>query len=380
MNEPINHHYVPQVYLKGFDAGSGLVVYDTTERTLEALKRQVDNPRVERSVKHLASELDYYTKETKSGPDYSFEKKLGRLENLYRPIMKAVRSRQPLSDETLAYLALLAAVQCGRVSRMSLVEPMERVREIAAGHYRQHREHLTDDELAQETDRMVRDQILDIEVPSPRNIALDAVPKIIDFMFNMFQYMFKSVVYSEAHNFVTSDSPVVFIDPAQFPEPQWAFFRLSPFMEVTFPLSRRACLVMAWHPMLPRFLADEAMVATINARTANYSRKHVFATNTGLQADRETNGRDFFSMACWIGMPLSATLIRDGPSTESENARYQACLAKLGVPLELAQEQTRLLQPRFEEAARYYMDLQARASASPDWDGEPRGMRDGSPD
>lgn len=151
--------------------------------------------------------------------------------------------------------------------------------------------------------------------------------------------MFKSVVYSEAHDFVTSDAPVVFIDPAQFPGPHWHFFRLSPFMEVTFPLNRRACLVMAWHPMQPQFRADEAMVAIINDRTANYARRDVFALNTDEQVDRERNGRDFFNMFRWIGVPLALTLAREGPTTEQEDARYQMSLAKLGVPVAMAQEE-----------------------------------------
>jgi len=360
MSDALNHHYVPQVYLKGFDAGQGLIVYDTTVRTLADLKRQVRSPRIETRVKHLAAELDYYTRETKDGPDYSFEQMLGRFENLYRPLMKAVRSGEPLSDEQLGYLALLAALQSARVNRMSLVEPMEQVRNHAAALYRQHRPELTDEQIVEETDRMVREQLMKTDVPSPRNIALGAVPQMMTFMFDMFRYMFKSIVYSDAHDFVTSDAPVVFVDPAQYPEPRRKFFRLSPSMEVTFPLSRRACLVMAWHPMQPQVRAEEAMVATINSRTANYSRKYVFATNTGAQIDRERNGRDFYTSVMWIGMPLTATITREGPTTEEEDASYQRSLAKLGIPLEMAQEEMKILQPRFEEATRRYMELQAR--------------------
>jgi hypothetical protein len=285
---------------------------------------------------------------------------LGRFENLYRPLMKAVRSGQPLSYEHLGYLALFAALQSARVNRMSLVEPMKKIREQAAMLFRHHRPELTEDQIVEETDRVFREQVANTDVPSPRNIALDAVPQMMTFTFEMFQYMFKSIVYSDAHDFVTSDSPVVFVDPAQYPEPQWKFFRLSPYMEVTFPLSRRACLFMAWHPLQPQFWADEAVVATINARTAQYSRKHVFATNTGADADRERNGRDFSSMAIWIGIPLSAVLVREGPTTAEENASYQRSLAKLGVPLEMAQEEMKTLTPRFERAGEFYSNLQER--------------------
>jgi predicted RNase H-like nuclease (RuvC/YqgF family) len=62
----------------------------------------------------------------------------------------------------------------------------------------------------------------------------------------------------------------------------------------------------------------------------------------------------------WIGMPLTATITREGPTTEEEDASYQRSLAKLGIPLEMAQEEMKILQPRFEEATRRYMELQAR--------------------
>jgi hypothetical protein len=112
--------------------------------------------------------------------------------------------------------------------------------------------------------------------------------------------------------------------------------------------------------MQPEFRADEAMVATINGRTANYARKHVFAPNTGAQVDRERNGRDFYNMTTWIGAPLTPALMREGPSTEEEGSRYQHSLAKLGVPLEMAPEEMKKLQPRYREASQYYVDLQAQ--------------------
>lgn len=134
------HHSVPQVYLKGFDRGKGIIVYDISKRPdLDDLIRQVKNPRVETDVKNLAAEIDYYTRETSEGPDYSFEQMLSRIENFYRPTMKAIRSGNPLSDEHLATLAMLASAQDARVNRLSLVEPMEKMRRQVGMLYRQHR-------------------------------------------------------------------------------------------------------------------------------------------------------------------------------------------------------------------------------------------------
>jgi hypothetical protein len=360
---PLNHHKVPQVYLKGFDSGRGVIVYDVSKRPdIADLVRQVDNPWIETSVKKLASEVDYYTRETANGPDYSFEEMLSRLENHYKPTMKAVRSGAPLSGEELGMLALLAAVQDARVNRMSLVKPMTEVREHAKLLYHHHRPEMSEEEIASETDVVVRRDLIDTDVPSPKNIALAAVPEMMTFSFNVFRYMFKCVVRSDAHDFVTSDSPVVWLDPAQFPQPYWTFFRLSGYMEVTFPLSRRYCLVMAWHPMPARFDADEAMVGTINARTATYARQHVFVANTGDIKDRHLNGRDFTNMQDWMGMPLTAALIDESTKlSETDAASYQLCLQKLAVTWEEARKENLRLAPRFTGRAEFYIKMQSAA-------------------
>jgi len=87
---------------------------------------------------------------------------------------------------------------------------MEEIREHAAALYRQYRPELTEEQIVEETDRMTREQLMNSDVPSPKNIALEAVPLMMNFQFDMFRYMFKSIVYSDAHDFVTSDAPVVF--------------------------------------------------------------------------------------------------------------------------------------------------------------------------
>jgi hypothetical protein len=363
-SNPLNHHKLPQTYLKGFDFGRGIIVYDVSKPPDVAdLVRQVKNPMVQTSVKNLAAEIDYYTRETPNGPDYSFEEMLSRFENRYRPMMKAVRSDAPLSNDQLGMLALLAAVQDARVNRMSLVKPMTEVRQHAKDLYQQHRPELTNEEIAAETDAMIRRDLIDTEFPTPLNVALAAVPEMMTFSFNVFRYMFKSILKSEAQDFVTSDAPVVWLDPAQFPEPHWKFYRLSGFMEVTFPLNRRYCLVMAWHPMEPRFVADEAMVGTVNARTATYARQHVFATNTGDVKDRHINGRDFTNMQQWMGMPLTAALVDEGAQlSETDAANYQRCLQKLGIEWSAARDENRILAPRFVECANFYLKKQSAAA------------------
>ena len=356
-----SHHKVPQVYLKGFDFGRGIIVYDFSKGVdLDDLVRQVENPTIETNVKKLAAEINYYTRETAGGPDFSFEEMLARFENQYRPTMKMIRSGAPLSDKQLGMLGLLAAVQDARVNRMSFVKPMSEIRDHAKALYEQHRPGMTEDEITSETDAMFRREMVDMEIPSPRNIALAAVPQMMTFSFTMFRYMHKCILESGAQDFVTSDAPVVWVDPAQFPQPQWKFYRLSGFMEVTFPLSRRYCLLMAWHPMVGRFAADEAMVGTINARTSTYARQRVFATNRDDIHQRHTNGRDFTTLRRWVGMPISSALLDEKATLSADDAaRYQLCLRDLGIEWDEARAENAELVPRFEQAAQFFLDLQA---------------------
>lgn len=356
-----SHHKVPQVYLKGFVSGRGIIVYDMSKRPdLADLVRQVENPNIETNLKKIAAEIDFYTRETSDGPDYSFEEILSRFENHYRPTMKAVRSDGTLSDEQLGMLALLAAVQDARVNRMSLVGPMTELRGHARILYKQHRSEMTEDEIVSATDAMIRRDLIDTEIPSPHNVALAALPDMMTFSFELFRCMYKCIVKSDAQDFVTSDAPVVWVDPAQYPEPRWKFYRLSGFMEVTFPLSRRYCLIMAWHPMMNRFDGDEAMVGTINARTSTYARQNVFATNTDDIRDRHTNARDFTTLQQWIGMPITSALLdEEATLSERDAARYQICLKKLGIAWEEARAENERLAPRFNEAAQRFLDVQA---------------------
>lgn len=363
-SQPLNHHTVPQVYLKGFDSGRGIIVYDMSKRPdLADLVRQVENPTIETSVKKLASEIDYYTRETPNGPDYSFEEMLSKFENQYKPTMKAVRSGLTLTPDQLCILALLAAVQDARVNRMSLVQPMTEVREHARLLYEHHRPEMNDDEIETATDEMVRRDLLDTEMPSPKNVALAAVPDMMTFSFDVFRYMHKCVVKSEAQDFVTSDAPVVWVDPSQYPEPRWKFFRLSGFMEVTFPLSRRYCLVMGWTPLQQRAVGDEALVGTINARTSTYSRRHIFANNTADINDRHTNGRDFTNLQIWNGMPITIALADESKALSEEDAvQYQRCLQKLGIDWRTARAENELLASRYQEAGDYFLKLQEEQS------------------
>lgn len=340
----VNHHFVPRTYLEQFDKGLGIIVYDTSLRSLEDLMLQVYDPRVETNVADLASELEYYTLDTNRGPDDSVERMMWPFENDFSQIKKALRKPDPLPEAQMDVLGRFAAVQYARVNRMALVESTERLRAQAAAMIRRGTvQEMTDEQAVEKLDAM-----LGGEIPStPKNVSLGALPLMIDFNADLFARMFKSVIISGAHEFVTSDAPVVFVDPKRSLESRRPFPWLRRSAEFTFPLSRRACLVLAWRPLRPRLHVDKTTVSLVNARTANWSRKHVFARNTGHLADRVQNASDFHDLAPMMGTSLADALVRDEPETEEGRTRYDRAIDALGIPPEVARGQVEVLSERF---------------------------------
>lgn len=218
MSDPIYQHIVPQVYLKQF-ARDALVVYDRTRD----INEQVANPTVGQ-VADLAAEMHFYTMFRKDGPDYSMEHTLNRIENEYKPLQKPLRSRQPLSKDQFLTLALLASTQEARSAgnRLVFAEPLRQIREEIVSSHRENDPTLSDAELNKRADEIIRRDIVgDTDVLlTPANISLLGMPTSMQFNFDLLRHMYKTVVYRKAQDFLTSDAPVVWVDPAQYPARQ----------------------------------------------------------------------------------------------------------------------------------------------------------------
>lgn len=114
--------------------------------------------------------------------------------------------------------------------------------------------------------------------------------------------------------------------------------------------------MMAWHPMAPVTTADETMVAAINARTAQYSDRHIFAPNRNSESERGRHARDMLNGRELIGLPLSMMLdgveVDIGDAARIEAAEtYQRCLKILGIDWNWAREQNLVLVERFKKVA-----------------------------
>jgi uncharacterized protein DUF4238 len=353
MTEPELQHIVPQVYLKQF-AREGLVVYDKTRD----INEQVADPTVG-EVESLAAEPHFYTLFREDGPDYSMERTLSRIENYYKALQKPLRSRKPLSADQFLTLSLLAAVQDARSAgtRSVFVEPMRQIRDEIVSSHCAADSSLSEEELHSRADEIIRrDVVGDSDMLlTPENISLQGMPTSMRFNFDLLRHMYKTIVYTKAQDFLTSDAPVAWVDPAQYPRDKFGpFYRWAGFTEVTYPLSRECCLLMAWHPMAPVTTASEVLVGAINARTAQYADRHIFAPNRNNESERRGHARDMLGRGKCIGLPLS--MILDGVEVDLRDAVrqelaevYQRCLKGLGIDWDWARTENLKLAERFKK-------------------------------
>jgi hypothetical protein len=124
-------------------------------------------------------------------------------------------------------------------------------------------------------------------VPDPMNLALTAVPIAMKANFEICRRLNKMILRSGS-DFFTSDHPVVWFDPENCsPSGGLCPNQLSLSAEVTLPLTRRHCLVMAYLPFSDSIVdADQECVDVINARTALNALRETYAPPVVGQADK----------------------------------------------------------------------------------------------
>jgi hypothetical protein len=256
------HHTVPRGYLVGFADKEGVVVVDRRRPPEEQLRAQVRT-----RIVNVSTRPDQYSVRRATGLDNGPERAFGLMENPLFRLRKALRSG-PLRDENLRDWVLLAGAQHFRGrNRTLMAEPfrqmLDQVRAEAIAH------DLDPDEAEF---AFVRGRIHDGDVAhDPENLALLAGLKVIQTALDWFNKMYKCVLTSTAGDFVTSDEPVVVLDPiamANGDRQALKHIPQSPDCEVTYPLDRRHCLVMSYRRVVSEAYADDEVVETINSRTA----------------------------------------------------------------------------------------------------------------
>jgi hypothetical protein len=268
-------HTVPRVYLKGFASKHGLVVVDKSA----SLAGQVSAQKLT-SVEKVSTQTDFYVLQRSSGPDETYEQTFQRIEGRIRNFMKHLKTGKLLSREDLTLLAVLAALQDGRSerARMMLADPLRA--SFASVETDVRARGGTDEDVEAAIDAFVKTDVYDGDaLPDPKNLSLLTIRTSVETSTKMYGAMHKCILTSDAQPFVTSDHPVVWVDPRVLGRHRAN--RASTTCEVTYPLTRWHCLLMAYMPLEATVVADEEAVSVVNARTAAAAEREVYVPPTG---------------------------------------------------------------------------------------------------
>jgi Protein of unknown function (DUF4238) len=261
---PEAHHTVPRGYLVGFAPGGGVVVVNRHQPVEPQLRAQARRRIVDVSIRP-----DQYALRRSTGLDNGPERAFGLMENPLFRLRKALRSGD-LSDEQLRDWVVLAGAQHFRGRNRTLMAgPFREMMDSARGEAAARGLDPDEAEFAFVQERIYRGDV----VHDPENLALLAGPEVIQVALDWFNKMYKCVLTSSAGDFITSDEPVVLFDPvAMVNRDRQALKHVpqSPDCEVTYPLTRRHCLLMAYRRIVSKAEADDATVETINSRTARF--------------------------------------------------------------------------------------------------------------
>jgi hypothetical protein len=141
------------------------------------------------------------------------------------------------------------------------------------------------------------------------------MPAILKTRYDMMAYMHKCIMVSRAHDFMTSDAPVVWVDPVRFPpHPIYGFNFLHLSNEVVYPLTPRHCILMSYLPLVPLMEANADQVTTVNARLARYSVNEMYTHPTQSRSEQLQFVLDIAGEDQFVKRPLIMSSIdrRDG--------------------------------------------------------------------
>lgn len=213
-------------------------------------------------------------------------------------------------------LSLLIATQEARSTsqRANWTGNMERLTNMAERMYRHHLPDATEAELEQRMQTFVRENVIDADIArSPENLARILPFGMVRDRYAVLAYMHVCIIESRAQHFFTSDHPVCWVDPTDWPPAMmrdYPSFRLS--MEVTFPLTKRHCALFSWLPLPAIGEASEEIVHTINARTGTWTHRELYATPTNGVAERDRINRDLASTVDEVRRPLAIPYMENG--------------------------------------------------------------------
>lgn len=257
----MGHHYVPQFYLRGFEAQGGIWTYD-----------KLGGPSFATQVKSIANETGMYSEELESFL-------ANKVEGPAKPALSKIRAKEMLSPEERISLAKYIVILWKRVprARERAIERMPEVADEVQANIRAELDSLVEQnpsyrEKVSEWKVQV-DQVIAQHRQNPppevwyHSIQSQSDPAVVDATLSM-NWTF---LCSDHHQFLTCDNPVFFFEHEGISKPT---------SELTLPLSTSVAL-WASRGGAPngRFLtATPAAVKEINRRTAHNSTRFVYAS------------------------------------------------------------------------------------------------------
>ncbi|MDZ4073131.1 MAG: DUF4238 domain-containing protein [Hylemonella sp.] len=256
----MGHHFVPQFYLKGFEASGRIWAYDKLESRCFPTQ-----------AKSIANETGMYSEDIESFL-------ATKIEDPAKPAITKVRVRERLSEEDRLALAKYVVTLWKRVPR-GRERALSKMPEVADQVHANLREELdqleiSKPELKERIDglRQQAEQIIARHKQNPapelwyQGLQSETGPQIVETMLSM-HWVF---LWSGSQQFLTSDNPVFFFEHEGIG---------SPSSELTLPLSSSLAL---WATRSPRTTgghlnATPNAVREINRRTAHNSERFLYA-------------------------------------------------------------------------------------------------------
>ena len=314
MSEPRGQHFVPQVYLRAFADGDTIRVYRRPE--------QGQQPKTfDTNVKNVAKRRDVYSVRTDQGRDRYIDQNFERVERLLGDVLVPVFGERLLTEGQWESLKYLVAIQEARNPQGidNFTDATTRLLGQVRALYRQHRPEWTEDDIERAVqEKFPSERLSGPLAADPRNLVLGATNSVVPDFAEHMNTFHATIITSGVQDFITSNRPVVWFDPSDFPPHQFfGFNRQSPTIEVTYPLTRRKCLFLCRYPgpVMQYALANEAAVTMVNSRTA-CGAGEVYAYPTQVTRERQRQLIDLASEA--FAFPLLVTLL-DSEKTEASS-------------------------------------------------------------
>lgn len=246
MTNPIRHHYLPQMYLKGFCKEDMLWVYDREKK-----EYRQQTPINTCLIKH------YYSQEKDDGSrDTSVESSLSELESRVALTIAKIDNAEPTSDEEYGFLATFVALLITRVPGFesvldlfveSVLKQMMRIRtsseERIQESIRTYKEETGNDLNPQDLLDVVDGKFKITAHPNHRIRTMVELTQPLAELFIGKDWYFLQAPAKKS--FVTSDNPVALISPRGYdPSGFYGVGHGTPGAVTVIPLSQKTCLLM----------------------------------------------------------------------------------------------------------------------------------------